>query len=85
MMRIAGIVILWAVVLVIGMVGLFNQQTGFMAVCLFSWTPIAVIFGYSWKAAGLRVVASINPEPVSRHIERPVQQPSRIQKRESRL
>lgn len=85
MKQIAVIVILWIVILGVGIVGLFNQQTISMSICLFTWTPLSIAFGYFWRAAGLRVVVSDDPPRRAEQRPAATQQPSRIAKRESRL
>jgi hypothetical protein len=45
----------WAVVLGIGLMGLFGGQTALMGVCFVAWTPVTIAFGFYLHKAGVRV------------------------------
>lgn len=78
-MKLIAISGLWAVVLALGLVGLFANQPGLMGICIVAWTPLAVGFGYLLRGAGLRVSFGAD-----RAVEQPIQQESLL-KRQRRI
>jgi hypothetical protein len=81
-MKLIAISILWALILALGMVGLFANQPGLMGICIVAWTPLAVGFGYCVKGAGLRV--SFGADRAVETVQ-PVQRESLLKQRERKI
>jgi hypothetical protein len=54
-MKLLAVSLMWALVMMLGLVGLFGNQPGLMGICMIAWTPLAIGFGYLLRGAGLRV------------------------------
>lgn len=81
-MRLFAISVLWSFVLALGLLGLFSNQPGLMGLCLFAWTPIAILFGYLLRGSGLRV--SFGADRVVERIE-PTHKESLLKQRERKI
>ena len=66
MTRFFIITALWIGLAVIGLAGLTSGQPALMTFCFLLWTPAAVLFGWSFKAAGVRIAFTPAEPPAER-------------------